>query len=444
MVVGSLPREQRTKAALLSSWFFVTVATLWLLKPVRMASLLAHLGAVETPYVRLASVVAVGAVVMFYSAVVNRLSRINVVRWSHAIFGAVLVAFWLAIRWWPAIGAERAFVWGVYILVDIYSVVMIEIFWTYTNDIVTSAESNRLYAIIGMGGILGGTVGGAFVDGFARAVGPINLLLICAGMVAASAQLGALTERVLHPPQRHLAPAPKKKRTFATALDGAREVRASRYLMLMVGVVIAYEIAATLADFGINVVFEHSFTNEVELVKMYGRLGWIVSITAIVVQMLIVPFLLPAKRVALLLPPAIMFAGAVGVVIVPVIATAVVLAAADRGLNYSIQQSTKESLYVPLNDAQKYKAKAFIDMFVDRVAKALAAFFLIFIIRTAGESVRLTLVVSCIAMMVWLGSARRLGAYWHKGLPKLDEEVVAPAPAPPPPTEPTHSPTSQT
>lgn len=441
MLVGSLPREQRAKAALLSSWFFVTVAILWLLKPVRVASLLSHLGAAETPYVRLASVVAVGAVVLFYSLVVNRLSRINVVRWSHGIFAAVLVAFWLAFRWWPSLGATRAFVWAVYILVDIYSVVMIEIFWTYTNDIVTSAESNQLYAFIGLGGILGGTVGGVFVDVFARAIGPINLLVICAVLVLGSAQLGVLTDRVLHPPQRHVAPAPQKKRTLATALEGAREVRASRYLMLMVGVVIAYEIAATLADFGVNVVFEHEFTNEVDLVKMYGRLGWIVSGTAIIAQLVLVPFLLPAKRAALLLPPAIMLAGAVGVVILPVIATAVVLAAADRGLNYSIQQATKESLYVPLNDAQKYKAKAFIDMFVDRMAKAVAAFFLIAIVRASGESVRVSLAISCVAMVVWLGSARRLGAYWHKGIPNLSQENPAEEPAPSQPLEPSsHSP----
>ena len=47
-----LERGERVKAALLSSWFFVTVATFWLLKPVRIATLLAHLGARETPYVQ--------------------------------------------------------------------------------------------------------------------------------------------------------------------------------------------------------------------------------------------------------------------------------------------------------------------------------------------------------------------------------------------------------
>jgi hypothetical protein len=68
IVFRGLDARQRTKALLLSAWFFVTVAGLWLLKAVRVASLLAHLGAVKTPYVPLAGVVTVGLVVMLYSA----------------------------------------------------------------------------------------------------------------------------------------------------------------------------------------------------------------------------------------------------------------------------------------------------------------------------------------------------------------------------------------
>src|SRR5512140_1299094 len=98
ILLRGLTRDERAKAALLSAWFFVTVATLWLLKPVRVSSLLVHLGARETPYVRLAGVAAVGVVVMFYSSIVDRLSRVNLVRGANLVFAAVLLAFWGALR----------------------------------------------------------------------------------------------------------------------------------------------------------------------------------------------------------------------------------------------------------------------------------------------------------------------------------------------------------
>ena len=142
---GTLTRRERQKVILLSVWFFLTIATLWVLKPIRNASLLAHLGAAELPYVRLATVVVVGLVVAAYSHVVDRLTRVNVARAACLAFAAVLVVFWAALlARGEALGAQRWFVWSVFILVDIYSTVMVGIFWTYTNDVVTPAAAGRV------------------------------------------------------------------------------------------------------------------------------------------------------------------------------------------------------------------------------------------------------------------------------------------------------------
>jgi len=410
-----LSRDERIKAALLSSWFFVTVATLWLLKPVRVATLLVHLGALETPYVRLAAVGVVGMIVALYSLVVNRVSRVQLVRLANVAFAVLLVAFWMIRHWGgPKLDAERPFVWALYILVELYSVLMVGVFWTYANDVVTTKESNRLYGIVGLGGILGGMAGGAFVDALGESVGPMNLLLVCAALVIVCAVLGTLTEAILQPPDRR---AEWREVGANAAFAGAREVRKSRYLTLLVAIVVAYEFTATLSDFGINVIFQHDFSTEAELTKMYGRLGWIASITAIVTQVALVPLVLPSKRFALLLPPFAMIASAVGVVMLPILATAMILGVTDRGLNYSIQQSTWESLYVPLDAEQKYKAKAFIDMFVDRAAKAGAAFVLVALIAASGATVRITVGICVVSAVVWMGSARRLARYWSRGDP---------------------------
>jgi AAA family ATP:ADP antiporter len=396
----------RTKTALLASWFFVTVATLWIVKSVRVAALIVYLGARDTPYVRLASVAAVAIVVFVYSLSTNRLSRVELVRAASAAFGAVFVVFWIVARFGGAdVANSRPFIWAMYMLVDVYSVVMVEMFWTYVNDVVDEAEAKRSYGAIGLGGILGGVAGGAFVDLLARTTGAMNLLLVAAGLVGVCAALGTITEHVLKPPPR------KQRQASSSALEGVYEVGKSRYLLLLVGVVVAYEITATLCDYGVNVLFEHAHLSEVELTRLYGRLGWVASVTAVVVQVVVVPRALPFRRVALLVTPLAMLAGIVGVVVLPIVATAFVLATLDRGLNYSLQQSTREALYVPLSDVQKYKAKAFIDMFVDRAAKAVGSIALLVLIAITGESVRGALVMSFASMAIWIGSARRLGGY---------------------------------
>ncbi len=105
------PREEHVKAALLSAWFFATVAALWLLKPVRVAVLLANLGAKETPYVRIAAVVVVGVVVALYSLVVNGMSRVQLVRAANVAFAILFVGFWFVWRIaGPAVASRRPYI----------------------------------------------------------------------------------------------------------------------------------------------------------------------------------------------------------------------------------------------------------------------------------------------------------------------------------------------
>lgn len=365
--------------------------------------------------------VAVGVLVLGYSRVVNRYSRIEVVRGSSVLFTLVLLAFWVALHLGgEALGAQRWFVWAVFILVDVYSTVMVTVFWTYTNDVVSRTEADRLYGPIGVGGILGGIAGGVLVDTLVKRVGPVDMLLVCAALVLLGGGLGWLTESILKPPPRAVMPAqntagePSRPRTGA--LDGAREVLKNRYLLSIVAIVVAYEFAAAVTDFVINVVFERAFDSEVAIAQMYGRLGWIVSGTALLSQLVIVPRLLPFKRAALLVPPVVMLAATLGFAFLPVVAMAIVLAASDRGLNYSLQQAVKESLYVPLPDVQKYKAKAFIDVFVDRAGKALSSVALLAIIAVGGVSIGACIVVALVALVVWTVAAQALGRAYKRSI----------------------------
>jgi ATP:ADP antiporter, AAA family len=419
--------NERLKTALLSAWFFAAIAALWLLKPIRTASLLVHLGASELPYLRFGSVIAVGLVVLAYSGVVNRFSRLDVARGASLIFSAVLLLFWLGLRLGgEALGAQRPFVWAVFIVVDIYSTVMVAIFWTYANDVVTRQEADKLYGPIGIGGILGGVAGGVAVDGLVKSIGPVDMLLVCIALVLAGGGFAWLTEARLKPPPR--AVVITQKAGVEDALEGAREVLRSRYLLGIVAIVVAYEFAAALTDFAINVVFERAFATEVEIAQMYGRLGWIVSGVALAAQLLLVPPLLPFKRAALMIPPLAMIAATIGLALLPTVPLAIVMAASDRGLNYSLQQVTKETLYVPLTDAQRYKAKALIDMFVDRAAKALSSVGLLAIIAGVGVSIGASLVLALTSLALWAFAASALGRGYqrHVAKPARKDEQTAP------------------
>lgn len=415
----ALRPEERAKAAILSGWFFLMITTLWLLKPIRQASLLAHLGSGEIPYVRLGAVAVVALVVVVYSRVLDRLTRIQVARGASILFSAVLVVFWVALHFGgEVLGGQRWFVWSVFIMVDVYSTVMVGIFWTYANDVVSREEADKLYAIVGVGGIVGGIVGGALVDTLVHLTGHVNLLLLCALLGLGCAGVVTIAERVLHPAPRR--PHAEKQKPIAAALEGLRLVVHSRYLLLIAGIVLGYEFAAAMTDFVVSVIFERAFPGQDELAQMFGRLGWIVSATALGSQLVLVPLLLPRKRAALLIPPIAMGVATIGLALLPWVSIAILLSAADRGLNYSLQQVTKETLYVPLSDVERYKAKALIDMVVDRGSKALSALALMVIIARDGVSIPISLAVALLALGLWTVSASALGRAYAQKIAEAD------------------------
>lgn len=408
IAIWDLKPEERLKVLLLATWLFFSVATLWLLKPIRTAALLSHFGAAELPYLRVASALAVGLVAFGYSRLIRRYSRLGAVRGTSLLFAATLVLLWVGLRLGGhALREQRWFVWGVFILVDIYSTLMVAMFWTYTNDVVSRLDADRLYIPIGVGGILGGVAGGVAIDTLVARLGPVETLLAGAAFVLIGGGLASATEALVKLPVRaaNAANAP----VWADAVEGARSVLGNAYLLSIVGIVVAYEFAAVQTDFVINVIFEGAFQSELELMQMYGRLGWIVSATALVTQLLLVPVLLPTKRVALLVPPLMMAATTLGLAALPIASLAIAAAASDRGLNYSLQQVTKETMYVPLSDAERYRAKAFIDMFVDRAGKALSSIALLVLVAFMGISPHASLALAFVALAFWAACAHNLG-----------------------------------
>ena len=86
---------------------------------------------------------------------VERYSRLAVVLGSCLLFIALLSGFRVALGW-NATAASITF----YIFVDIFSVILVEQFWSLANTVTDTASGRKSYWFIGTGGLLGGILGG--------------------------------------------------------------------------------------------------------------------------------------------------------------------------------------------------------------------------------------------------------------------------------------------
>jgi AAA family ATP:ADP antiporter len=115
---------------------------------------------------------------------------------------------------------------------------------------------------------------------------------------------------------------------------------------------------------------------------------------ALLVQLLFTSFVMTrfGVGVALLVLPIAALGGSGVFMALPILWVGSLLNTADNAFSYSINQSAKEALYVPTTRDEKYKAKAFIDMFVQRFAKAIAV----------GVSLGITTVFADFSSVRWL------------------------------------------
>ncbi|MGI9301676.1 MAG: NTP/NDP exchange transporter [Gammaproteobacteria bacterium] len=411
------------KILLLFLFFFFVIAAFWTLKPLRTSSVVKAFGVDYYPLIKQGVVLFIPFVVMFYSMMTSMLSRRHLVQFFTAIFIVFNVVFWCLFQWTPAGWVKVAF----FFYVDTYITVMVALFWTYLNDVYKPDEAKRVYGVIGAGGLTGGIVG-ASISGWASELLGNNIVLVATVLLVPIAVIIRLLEESAgKDAQPVIAASGKGDRSPGKVFfEGATTVLKSRYLLSVVAIVGLYEIISTIIDYQFNASASAAYETRDALAGFQGKVFFIAQIFALGIQLFITSWVHRKFGVltGLLFLPLALMTGSVMFLIAPLLSVITLVIASEAALAYSINQASKEILYVPLDAVSKYKGKAFIDMFGLRAAKTVGAIILlvyILVLRDYGFGVGFLVGVCIVALVGWLG------AVWYVGNAFV-ERASAPTP----------------
>jgi AAA family ATP:ADP antiporter len=362
-------------------------------------------------------VVAFGAVAVF-----TWLARTLQRQKLSFIFTAFFLACYVAYTF--VIDAPRGLaVWSFYLFGDLFSTLMVATFFAFLNDSVTPDAAKRLYGLIGLGGVVGGVFGTTTVRVLIAEISAAGWLWICFGLglliLVVSYGAGRLVDRD-PPPEPE--PAPETRLTEPKgpgnpALEGARLVFRSPYLLSIVAIVGLYEIVSTVMDFQFTSTIAH-YLDGPAIGKQFSTVFALTNMVSMLVQLFLTSMVMSRLGIgiALLVLPVAALTGSMGFMALPVLWMGSALNTLDNGFSYSINQSAKEALYVPTTHDEKYKAKAFIDMFVQRFAKAVAVVVSLGItsVFTTFASIRWLSVFTLAVIVLWLCAARYAGRSFQK------------------------------
>jgi AAA family ATP:ADP antiporter len=398
-------------------WFFVIVV-FQALRSLKRGLFVEHLGAEIELYAKLTNIgVAILAVVLF-SWLYNRFGSRVLIPALCTIFIAALLGFATVLG---EGGVPAPWLnWSFYLFGDAWSTIWVTTFWAYLNELTRSEQSKRLYGLIGGGGVIGGLLANFAVWQYIEAQG-IGVLLTGAAIVTAflglvMLRLEMLTRRpdaAIGRTEADRLRVEERKQVAAKrnpAVDGARLVFASKYLFAIGMIVFLYELNSQILDYQYSTAAQ-AVEGAAGTQAFFGRIGTIIGVISVITQFFLVSFIIRkfGVRTALLVLPGAMAIASGIYFAVPMLTTAALLTISDNSFSYSINQTARETLFVPTSADVKYKARAFINMLVQRIGKGAAILMALAFAAMADLPIRYLSILAIAVIVIWVGFA------WYAG-----------------------------
>ena len=383
--VRRLKPPDRIDILLMFLYFFLVITSFWILKPIKKAVFIAYhkayplnlfgweLGAAQAELVAKEANVVIALVAAVLFALCSRRFRRH--HLSYIVGGFFVVGFLCFSIALQQPGIYSA--WTFYLFGDLFSTLMVATFFAFLNDCEEPLSARRVYGLIGFGGVSGGFFGSSIVANTAHQLSPAQSTWICIAITIVIIIIAAIVGRRVskNPPREWPSGEPQitSKTRFEQAFEGARLIFRSRYFFSLLSIVVLYEIVSTILDYQFTATVVH-YIPSAELGTFFSQVFSFTNFASLVVQLFLTGYVLTHFGVgaALLVLPLAVLSGSLAFFIAPVLLTGSLLNTMDNAFSYSINQSAKETLYTPESRDNKYRAKAFIDIFMLRFAKAVA------------------------------------------------------------------------
>jgi len=258
-----------------------------------------------------------------------------------------------------------------YIWKEIYIMLLFQQLWSVVHTTIHLSQAKFLYGLIFAVGGLGGIFGSILPGFFATSIGSPNLIFATLPLLSmlSCAFIYMLRRSQV---QKEESTDQKPIRNF---MQGVTAIRNSKYLSFILFIVILMQVVTTLIYYQFNSMLETTISEQDIRTEYSGKIFGIANFLTVILQ-LFGSFLLlhffGLKRSHLLLPVILCF-NALGSLVVPSFAMISAAFITIKAFDFSLFGILKEMLYIPLKQEEKFQAKAIIDVFAYRSAKAVAS-----------------------------------------------------------------------
>ncbi len=393
----TLEAHERGKLFWVTTIFALVITAYTICKEMKDIVFVEIVGESYIPYAKLVSIVVLIPAIIFYSYLVNKIHRYQLLYFYTVLYG-VLGLIFAYLLGHPTIGilntntdSSRLFGWIFYIFIEGYSPFIVSVMWAFANSVFSPKEAKDGYGVLVGGSKIGGVLSAGFGWLLLKPWIPMTslakqqLLLVVPSLVILLVPItimflmNKVSGRFLHgyeaayEYQKETAKKKKKPGVFA----GLKLLVRQPYVLGIFSIIFFYEAVNAVLSFlriiyakGGSVGMSEFGSKLFALAFGYHLIGSIIAIfgTNALLRWL-------GERKCLLLIPVVIGLLLSVFLFVGTFEALMVVFIIIRAINYGFFYPVRESLYIPTVKVVKFQSKAWIDAFGTKFAKGAGSQF---------------------------------------------------------------------
>jgi AAA family ATP:ADP antiporter len=367
-------------------------------------------------------------IVGWYARLSSRLDRSTLITRATLFCISNMVIFWF---FQPGFFFEQLPVSGIifYLWVGMFGVFVVAQFWTFCADVYTKESGARLLPMIAIGATSGAAAGSWIVDQLVGSgIVPTEGLLIVATIpLFISIWLTRIVDRhqraIKKPADEttEVAPEEPAEEGAGFLISGAKLVFLSRFMLAAILVTLLTNWVNTNGENLLFQVIQNTLTEQAseqgitdpeailaftrdETTTFYGNFYFWVNIIALLLQSLVASRLLKYGGFAaiLLILPVIAMVSYTVMALLPVLAIVKMMKIAENATDYSINNTSRHVLWLPISSELKFRAKPAIDTLYVRIGDGLAALTVLVGVQLLALSTQQFFIFNVSLVVLWL------------------------------------------
>ncbi len=409
-------------ARILCMQAFVLMFSYYLLKVIREPMILADGSAELKAYTTAIQALLLMVIVPFFARAYQKASTRQR---KHPVFRNTLLFFVInlfafALAYEAGLPVAISF----YVWLGIFSVMVITLFWAFAADLFNMKSGQRIFPLIASATALGALLGAGSAHWLDVKLGHGGVMVLSACLLTLPLWLSPRTEALV-PEDSGAVTCDLGETEPYPLLEGFQVVFRSRYLVLIACLVIVLNLINTngeyiLASFvtaaarapdqlatldqGAAITFVDSYIS-----RFYSQYLFLTTSLSFLIQLFLVPRIYKRFGIggALHILPLLMLASYSLIALFPVLVVVRAAMIAENSINYSLQTTTRHTLFLPVEREEKYVGKHTIDTFFFRVGDVLSGSFVYLASSVVGLGIVgfVTINIALASALLWISRA---------------------------------------